>query len=312
LQRKKFFGILFVTLLVAMLLSVFGPVHATDYSLNLDTSPSEVLTLDPNALTGDGFYPSGTCVIIDAKPTVTSETVVYEFVEWSNYDSWPFDPDDEENPEPVLTETQAFIFMDGSRTVTAIYQPHYSFYLNLETSPSDVLVIEPNAVVGEGLYPSGTCVVIDALPSVTSAAVRYDFDEWSTHDFWTGDPDEEPVLTATQAFIFMDGSRTVTALYEEMFLGEWEEAYEDDSSGFKLRISTDDKYFQFVTPEKTFSIIKADSMIVRDHSTIISHSDDEIRLFSFSLNSNIDYCLVYARDMQTGQRYILIDRIGIE
>ena len=171
-----------------MLLSVFGSVHATDYYLNLETSPSEVLTLDPNALTGDGFYSSGTCVIIDAKPTVTSETVVYQFVEWSNYDSWPFDPEDEENPEPVLTETQAFIFMDGSRTVTAIYQPHYSFYLNLETNPSDVLVIEPNAVIGKGLYPSGTCVVIDALPVVISENVRYDFVEWSSYDPWTGDP----------------------------------------------------------------------------------------------------------------------------
>ncbi len=254
------------------------------------------------------YIRQGTCVVIDALPVVISENVRYDFVEWSSYDPWTGDPED----EPVITDTQAFVMMDGDITRTAIYEASYSFYLNLETDPSDVLLIEPNAVVGEGLYSSGTCVVIDAFPSVTSGTVRYDFVEWSTHDSWTGDPDEEPVLTDTQAFIFMDGSRTVTALYEEMFLGEWEEAYEDDPSGFKLRISTDDKYFQFVTPEKTFSIIKADSMIVRDHSTIISHSDDEIRLFSFSLNSNIDYCLVYARDMQTGQRYILIDRIGIE
>ena len=53
-------------------------------------------------------------------------------------------------------------------------------------------------------------------------------------------------------------------------------------------------------------------MIVGEHLTIISHVDDEIRLLSFSIDSYIDYCLTYARDMQTGQRYLLIDRIGIE
>lgn len=220
MQKKNISGILFVMLLVGMLLFVVGPVSAVDYYLNLETSPSEVLTIDPNAVSGEGLYPSGTCVIVDAEQTVMSETVRYEFVEWSHYDSWPFPPDDEENPEPVLTETQAFIFMDSDRTVTAIY--------------------------------------------------------------------------------------------EEMFVGEWENGYEDESSGFMLRISTDDKYFQFITPEKVFSITEADRMIVREHSTIISHSDDEIRLFSFSLDSNIDYCFTYARDMQTGQRYLLIDRRGIE
>ena len=218
--KKKFSGILIAMLLAGTLLSVVGTVRAVDFYLTLETNPSNVLTIDPNALTGEGLYPSSTCVIVDAKQTVISETVRYEFVEWNNHDPWPFDPEDEENPEPVLTDTQAFIFMDGDRTVTATY--------------------------------------------------------------------------------------------EEMFVGEWENGYEDETSGFMLRISTDDKYFQFITPEKVFSITKADSMIVREHSTVISHSDDEIRLFSFSLNSNIDYCLTYARDMQTGQRYLLIDRIGIE
>jgi hypothetical protein len=188
------------------------------------------------------------------------------------------------------------------------------FYLNLETSPSDVLTIDPEAVTGEGYYASGTCVLIEAKQTVESETVRYEFVEWSSNDdCWQGDDDEEPpVLTETQALIMMDGDRTVTAIYEEVFMGEWEYGYEDESSGFMLRISTDDKYFQFITPEKMFSITEADSMIVREHSTIILHSDNEMRLFSFSLNSNIDCCLTYARDMQTGQRYLLIDRIGIE
>jgi len=110
----------------------------------------------------------------------------------------------------------------------------------------------------------------------------------------------------------MDADRTVTAIYEEMFVGDWEYAYEDESTGNKIFISTDDKSFQFVTPEKDYGITEADTMIVTRRSTIVSHMDDEISLLSFSLNSNIDYCLTYVRDMQTGNTYVLLDRIGTE
>ena len=108
----------------------------------------------------------------------------------------------------------------------------------------------------------------------------------------------------------MDADRTVTAIYEEHFVGTWENSFES-ASGFALRISTNDKYFQFITPEKTYSITKADFMIVIGRTTTIFHSDDKLTLISFS-NSNIDYCLTYAQDMQTGQRYVMLDRIGFE
>jgi hypothetical protein len=57
----------------------------------------------------------------------------------------------------------------------------------------------------------------------------------------------------------MDGDQTVTAIYEEMFMDEWEYSYEDESSGSVLRISTDEEYFQFITFEKVFSITEADA-----------------------------------------------------
>jgi hypothetical protein len=285
------------------------PIRATDYYLTLDTSPSEVLIVDSEALTGEGYYASGSFVLIEAKQTVETETVSYEFVAWSHNDinGW-FDDDDEE--PPVLTETQALIFMDADRTVTAIYESHYDFYLTLDTSPSEVLTVDPEAVTGEGYYPSGSWVTIDAKQTIISGATRYEFVGWSTTDTAYADPDDVAELTGNQALLFMDGNRFVTAIYEEQFAGTWENSYES-TSGLALSISTNDKYFQFITPEKTYTITKADSMIVIGRTTTIFHSDDKLTLISLS-NSNIDYCLTYAQDMQTGQRYVLLDRIGFE
>jgi hypothetical protein len=307
MQRNRFI-ILLMILLFGTLVIAAKPIRAIDYYLTLDTSPSEVLTIDPEAVTGEGYYASGSFVLIEAKQTVETETVRYEFVAWSHNDinGW-YDPD--EDP-PVLTETQALIFMDADRTVTAIYEPHYYFYLTLDTSPSEVLTIDPEAVTGEGYYASGSWVTIDAKQTIISGATRYEFVGWSTTDTAYADPDDVAELTGNQALLFMDGNRFVTAIYEEQFVGTWENSFES-ASGFALRISTNDKYFQFITPEKTYSITEADSMMLIGRTTIIFHSDDKLTLVSFS-NSNIDYCLTYAQDMQTGQRYVLIDRIGFE
>lgn len=104
----------------------------------------------------------------------------------------------------------------------SIVSAETSFYLNLETDPSEVLTIDPNALTGEGSYDSGTCVIIDAKQTVTSGTVRYEFVEWSTQDPWTGDPEEEPELIGNQAFIMMDGDRTVTAIYEKTVEEKWD------------------------------------------------------------------------------------------
>ena len=207
------------------------------------------------------------------------------------------------------------ILLFGTLVIAAKPIRAIDYYLTLDTSPSEVLTIDPEAVTGEGYYPSGSFVLIEAKQTVETETVRYEFVAWSHNDIngWY-DPDEEdadpPVLTETQSLIFMDADRTVTAIYEEHFVGTWENSFES-ASGFALRISTNDKYFQFITPEKTYSITEADSMILIGRTTIIAHSDDKLTLISFS-NSNIDYCLTYAQDMQTGQRYVMLDRIGFE
>jgi hypothetical protein len=307
LQKRNLSGFILVFLVAGVLLPFAGTVFAVDFYLDLETDPGEVLIVDPTAVEGEGFYSSGSWVVIDAKQTVLGEGVRYEFLEWSTTDTSAADPELVDD----LSGNEALIFMDGDRVVTAIYQVHYLFYLDLETDPAEVLVVDPFAVEGEGYYPSGSCVIIDAKNTVVGDMVVYQFDEWSAYDPWVGDPSEEPSLTGTQAFAFMDSDRTVVAFYEEIFVGVWECSYEDDSSGYVFRVSTDDEYFQFWTPQKAFSIKQADNMYSGEYSTAIAHLDETLMLLSFSISS-LDYCVVFARDMQTGETYFLVDGIGVE
>jgi hypothetical protein len=95
--------------------------------------------LTPSALLIPAFSMSA---IIDEQ-TVILWSTGYEFVEWSHYDVWSGEPDD----EPVLGDTQAFIFMDSDRTVTAIYEAHpLMLFVEIDTDPAGVLLADPEAV----------------------------------------------------------------------------------------------------------------------------------------------------------------------
>lgn len=48
----------------------------------------------------------------------------------------------------------------------------------------------------------------------------------------------------------------------------WEYVFRDAKLGTMLKISPDDKYFQFIAPDKTVSIIEAGKMVVREHSKL--------------------------------------------
>ena len=87
----------------------------------------------------------------------------------------------------------------------------------------------------------------------------------------------------------------------------WEYIFDDSCRGTELRISTDDKYFQFVTPDKTFLIKHDPDMKIRDQLIAINFEDDEIRLRASAIDNNWDFGIAYAIDKETGKRYTLID-----
>ena len=87
----------------------------------------------------------------------------------------------------------------------------------------------------------------------------------------------------------------------------------DENTGAILRINTDTKQFQFLTSTKDFGVKQAVLMIVSNNIVNIWHRDSDIRLTVFAITDpRIDFCLAFAKDIQTGQTYILRDRIGQE
>jgi hypothetical protein len=76
-----------------------------------------------------------------------------------------------------------------------------------------------------------------------------------------------------------------------------------------LRISTDDRYFQFTAPGKEFPITMASTMTLRGNMILIAHKSADIELYAVAF-VKIGYCVAYVRDPQTGNQYLLLGKLG--
>jgi len=125
-----------------------GPITQTaswtrQFFLTVNTNPAEVLTLNPAAVSGQGWYNSGSTATVDAVQNV--DKVVgqsrYDFRSWTG-------------ATPTGIGNQATVFMDGPKTATANYRLQYKITFNQSGVGSDftgtVVVID-----GTG-YPRGS------------------------------------------------------------------------------------------------------------------------------------------------------------
>jgi hypothetical protein len=118
--------------------------------------------------------------------------------------------------------------------------------------------------------------------------------------------------TMTQVFngtISLGEQRYYTAILSEpesMTTISWECFFEDSRRGTMLKISTDDKYFQFVGPGKNFGIKHDFKMVVWRNVILLCFQDSEMRIVA-TANSKIGFCSATAWDKQTGKKYLLID-----
>jgi parallel beta-helix repeat protein len=85
----------------------------------------------------------------------------------------------------------------------------------------------------------------------------------------------------------------------------WELVFQDLKRGTTLKISTDDKYFQFVALAKDFGVKQDLKMKVFNHVIIICYSDSQLLLVA-AADSNIGFCSAVAWDKQTCKTYWLI------
>lgn len=88
----------------------------------------------------------------------------------------------------------------------------------------------------------------------------------------------------------------------------WEYVFEDSCRDTILKISTEDQYFQFIGPDKTFSIKHDPNMTVKDHFISINFEDSEIILHAVAIiTRRWSFCMAIATDVETGTQYPLID-----
>jgi hypothetical protein len=90
----------------------------------------------------------------------------------------------------------------------------------------------------------------------------------------------------------------------------WEYIFKDTRRGTMLKISIDDKYFQFTAPDKDFGVKHDPKMKVFNHFIIICYEDKELRLIANAVDDRIDFCVAVAWNKLTDQRYLLIDKPG--
>jgi PKD repeat protein len=101
---------------------------------------------------------------------------------------------------------------------------------------------------------------------------------------------------------------TILASENELTAISWEHIFTDVKRNTTLRISTDDRYFQFIAPDKDFGVKHDANMKVLKRVAIISYDDTELRLIATAIDDGIDFCSAVCWDKQTRKTYLLIDK----
>jgi hypothetical protein len=125
--------------------------YKTQYYLTVKTNPVEVLTLNSSAVSGQGWYDSGTNASVDATQYVdkTSGQSEYDFMNWTGATS-------------AGAGNEATVFMSGTKNATANYQLQY---YAVQTVPPGTSTTVGNSTLGV----SANVTTTTGSPTVTVA-----------------------------------------------------------------------------------------------------------------------------------------------
>jgi len=179
--------------------------YKTQYYLTVNTNPAEVLTLNPAAVSGQGWYDSGFTATVDAVQNVdkVASQSRYDFRSWTG-------------ATPTGVGNQATVLMDGSKTATANYKLQYKITFNQ---------------FGVGTDFTGTVVIIDGTNyGVGSLPAQFWWDDDSIHNFAFQSPlvvtpnAKQHVWTSTTGLstlqsgsITVSGSGSITGNYKTQY-----------------------------------------------------------------------------------------------
>jgi hypothetical protein len=165
--------------------------YKTQYYLTVNTNPAEVLTLNPSAVSGEGWYDSGATATVDAVQNVVKVAGQsrYDFRSWTG-------------ATPTGTGNQATVLMDNPKTATANYQLQY--YLDVK-SPYGT----PG---GQGWFDSG------ATPYATLDTGIVDHGNGTRRIFTSWGGDASGTNYAQSNAITMNGPKTAVANWKTQYL----------------------------------------------------------------------------------------------
>jgi len=99
----------------------------------------------------------------------------------------------------------------------------------------------------------------------------------------------------------------------QVALFSWDYVFTDSyGRGTTLKINTVHKFFQFITPDNDYGIRRAVYMRLCGRAIIIRYYGYELHLITVAVDTKLDFCAAIAWDVETGKRYFLIDKVGIE
>jgi hypothetical protein len=180
-------------------------VYKIQYYLTVNTNPAEVLTLNPAAVSGEGWYDGGFTATVDAVQNVDKVAGQSRY----NFRSWT-------GATPTGVGNQATVYMDSPKTATANYQLQYKFTVGtngLGTKVTNVyngttiLGTATDATPFSGWFDENALIQLDINSPIYGSPIRYVF----TH--WTGDASgsNRPVP------LTLNSQKNITANYKTQF-----------------------------------------------------------------------------------------------
>ena len=177
----------------------------TQYYLTVNTNPAEVLSLNPAAVSTQGWYDSGPTATVNAVQNVdkVAGSSRYDFRSWTG-------------ATPTGSGNQASVLMDGPKTATANYQLQYKITFTQSGVGSDF---------------TGTIVIIDGTNyGLSVLPTSFWWDGTSTHSFAFSSPlvvtanakkylwtSATGLSTAQSGSIAVSGSGSVTGNYKTQY-----------------------------------------------------------------------------------------------
>lgn len=141
-------------------------------------------------------------------------------------------------------------------------------------------------------------LILDSQQSITET-VTYNIDLWNKY----GDVIIR-IVHWRERMVGEFGIHEIRGKFDRAI--SWEYVFKDAKRSTVLKISTDDKHFQFIAPDKDFGVTYDPKMKVLKNTVIIFHSDSEMLMQATVIGKN--FCSAFVLDKQTGKIYWLISR----